>query len=180
MHPGRGVDGVPEEAVPRHLGSDDSGHDRSGVDAGLQVDGVGLLVRPHHHPGGGIQVDGHRADLLGVLVAVLLWQARGHLFDGWMKMPGVSSGARVSTLLFGVLPGVSAGARCILSSVLSSAFVARRIGRLAGASAEMLRSCAPAHHAAVRDGLHLVDVELVHPLVHDIVQGVQELDHLSK
>ena len=30
----------------------------------------------------------------------------------------------------------------------------------------------------VRDGLDFVDVVVVHPLVHDRVQGVQELDHL--
>ncbi len=35
------------------------------------------------------------------------------------------------------------------------------------------------HHVAVRDGLDLVDVELVHPLVHDAVERVEELDDLE-
>ncbi len=79
LHPGGGVDGVPEEAVARHLGPHDPRHDRPGVDAGGDGDGLGLPVRPHHHPGGDVQADGHAADLLGVLVAVLLGQPGGDL-----------------------------------------------------------------------------------------------------
>ena len=35
------------------------------------------------------------------------------------------------------------------------------------------------YQVAVRDGLHLVYVERVHPLVKDVVQGVQELHDLN-
>ena len=67
LHAAGGVDGVPEEAVARHLGADDAGHDGARVHPGADLQALVRPVRHAAHHGPRQQVQRHRRDLGHVL-----------------------------------------------------------------------------------------------------------------